>query len=761
MRRRRIFAATLATVARAATAVLLAGRASGSGGPPPQPEYVTAAALQSIDRAALAAGRVGILKGGAPAPILYLSWRLLNGLGSGAEATNALAAPCCGERQDKSYAWLEARRAVPGAAPDVYYIATERPGPSYTSIPTCFGDAFDTATATLKSRIARYGAGSLWVRAWLAGQDAVFASCSKSGVTLPALGATAPAWLRADRAYQTAALALYDGRLADAERDFAAIDRDRQSPWKPLALYLQVRTAQRAVFAQPDAAGFTRAHAALARLKQAPAGTYGQGEIGRIEQVLEYREYPAALLARLDRDLSRAAPAPDIAVEFKDYWNLSASPSVRPEAADWIATLQAKDRMVGLAHARDRWRTTHRTAWLVAALSLATSQDADVAALLTDAARTGTHDPAWLTTQYHWMRLTIARWPARDMRARVDTILERNDLTPSDRNIFLAVRTQLAPTLADFAVHALRQPYCEHIGTGAACVDGDWPAGDGLLGRHGRNFVGFGGDARAIIDRLPLPARLALGRTSTVPRDLRLDLALTNYTRAVLLQDNAAIDETARALTLLLPQVRKDWLSIVRTRPGLDKRFAEIFVMAKIPSLRTDLANYSRPQGAEAAFSGYWPDLLILPAGKRTPRAFPPASSYMPAEYWNGGDTSEGQDPSDLPCAGKCGQGYFQLQMPPFAMPLVPAALSERGHFPNDTSDGDNTTGATSLWDEALGYVRAHPKDNRAAETLYRLIRVARWGGNHDHLGKRAFALLHAHYPGSIWAKRSPYFYDR
>lgn len=743
-----------------AAAALLSGSASGSGGPPPQPDYVTANAHQPIDRAALAAGRVGIAKGNAPEPILYLYWRLLNGLGSSVDATNALATPCCGARQDKSYAWLEARHAVPGAAPDLYYIATERPGPNYTSIPTCFDDAFDTASATLKDRISRYGAGSLWVRSWLAGQDAVFASCSKAGVTLPALDGAAPAWLRADRAYQTAALALYDGRFADAERDFAAIGRDRNSPWQPLALYLQARTVQRAVLKQPDAAGFARARSALARLEQAPAGTYGKGEIGRIEQVLEYHQHPAALLTRLDRDLSRAAPATDVAVKFKDFWSLSASSPTRPEAADWIATLQAKDRAAGLANARDRWRTSRRTSWLVAALSLATPQDTDIAALVADAARTEWHDPAWLTTQYHRMRLTMGREPAKDMRARVDAILARRDLTPSDRNIFLAVRTQLAPTLADFAVHALRQPYCEHTST--ECIDGNWPAGDGLLGRRGQNFVGFGGDARVVIDRLPLPVRLALGRISTVPRDLRLDLALSNYSRAVLLQDNAAIDETARALTLLLPQVRKDWLRIARTTPGPDKRFAEIFVMAKIPSLRVDLADYTRPEGNEAAFSGYWSDWLILPAGRGAARAaFPPASSYMPEMSWSGGDTSESEDPSDLACAGKCGQGRFQFHMPPFALPLLPAALSERRRFTAVTPDSENTTGATSLWDEALAYVRAHPQDGRAAETLYRLIRVARWGGNHNHLGKRSFVLLHARYPGSIWTKRSPYFYDR
>ncbi|MET3826861.1 TolA-binding protein [Sphingomonas sp. PvP055] len=754
MTRRRVLAA-----ASVAAVALLAVRASGSGGPPPLPDYVTANALQPIDRVALAAGRVGIVKGGAPAPVLYLDWRLLNGLASGAEATDALATPCCGERQDNSYAWLAARRTVPGASPDVYYVATERQGPNYTSIPTCFGDAFDTAVVTLKDRVAHNGAGSPWVRAWLAAQDAVFDGCSKTGVVLPPLDAAAPAWLRADHAYQAAALALYDGRLAEAERSFAAIERDHQSSWQPLAVYLQVRTVLRAAITGSDAAGFARAHAALARLQQAPAGTYGKSEIDRIAQILEYHERPAALLARLDRDLGTVAPAPDIAVKFKDYWALSETSPVKPEAADWIATVQTRDRSAGVAHAQEQWQATHRTAWLVAALSLVTPQDGASKALVADAARTDPRDPAWLSLHYHAMRLTIGRVPDDVMRAQVDPVLARTDLTPSDRNIFLAIRTQLAPTLADFAVHALRQPYCAGSATG--CIDGDWPAGDGLLGRRGQAFVGLGGDARVIIDRLPLASRLALGRDPDLPRDFRLDLALTNYARAVALRNTAAIDETARALIKLLPQVRADWARIVATAPGPNKRFAEIFVMAKIPSLRTDLADYTRPEGTEPAFSGYWTNWMTPPVGHQAAAAaFPPASGYMPERYRDGGNASEDADPSDLPCAGKCGQGRFPFHTPPFAVPLVPAALAERQRFPMSDGEDYAASGATSMWDEALAYVRAHPNDPRAAETLYRLIRVGRWGGNHNHLGKRAFALLHSRYPKSIWAKRSPYYYN-
>ncbi|WP_066720217.1 hypothetical protein [Sphingomonas pituitosa] len=742
--------------AGAAAAAMLAGsQAIGSGDPGPLIDYVTSHALHPIDRAALAAGRVGIVKPRAPEAVRYLDWRLLNGLDAGAAVTEQLATPCCGDWQDLTGVWTEARRAVPGVS-DVYWISTERRGPDYTAIPTCFGDAFTTAAATLKARIAAHGTSSTWVRAWVDGQDAVFEACSKPGVVLPALDPAAPAWLRADRLYQQAALALYDGRLADAERTFAAIGRDASSPWQKLAPYLQARTIQRAALTTRDPAAFARAHGAIATLAAAPEGTYGKSEVGRMQQVLDYSEHPAALRDRLDQALNAKAAAPDIAVKFKDYWSLSADRLDKPEAADWIATLGSRNRAEGLAHADERWQATRRNAWLIAALSLAAREDAAATRLAEAAEHVPATDPAWLTARYHLLRLNVGRAPDAALRGQVDAILARDDLTPSDRNIFLAVRAQLATSLADFAAHALRQPYCTP-GV-ATCLDFDAGIALTQLGHRGRDWAGFGDDARMLIDRLPLADRLALGRMDMLPPELRLDLALTNFTRAVLLRNDTAVDETARALVTLLPQVRGDWQRILRTAPGPDKRFATLFVMAKIPSLRTDLEGYARPYGTERSFGGYWSDWLV-----RVPRAMPapafrPAWLYVPAS-WQNRSAGEEPPPADIACDGKCGSP-FPARIAPFAGPLQPAALRERSAFRTAADLPKGIAGGTTLWEEALAYVAAHPRDPRAGEALYRLNRVGRWGGNHNQLSRRAFRLLHARYPGTIWAKRSPFYYD-
>ena len=743
-------------------ASLLGTQALGSGGPPLVPDYVTAYALNPEDIGALSEGHLGILKGAAPSAVLYIDWRLLHGWTVGTAAGTSLATPCCGSLTDRSFAWAEERNKIPGVSKDVFFVSADRPGPDYTSVPTCFADAFDTAVKTLDDRMTRYGATSPAVRAWVAAQDAVFQACSKPGVTLPPAPADAPAWLIADRAYQTAAIALYDGRLAEAEAAFAAIGRDPRSPWQPNALYLQTRVIQRAALLHPGATGFARAHAALDTLAATPVGTYGRGEVGRMREVLEYHEHPRALLTRLAGELNDPVPTPDIAVKFKDYMSLARDGAVAPEAADWIHTVHAKDRAAGLAHAQARLAATHSTAWLVAALSLAMPDDPDAAALSRAADAITPADPAWLTAQYHLIRLTSGRAGAQAVRTRSDAVLAQADLTRSDRNIFSAIRTQVATGLDDVVRFGLRRPYC--TATDGSCIMGNWAGGDGLLGKRGPLFVGWGGDARAIIDRLPMAPRIRLASDARIPTELRLDIALTSFARAVQLQDDAAVDALAGMLVRLLPQVATDWRTIGQTRPGADKRFAEFFLMAKIPTLRTDLASYVRPEGTiDRDFGGYWiPWMIVAPGVAAGPRPFPPDRAYLPQESWEeGGDPATGGSPPppDLTCLTQCGAGTFPLRMPPFSEPLLASAMHERRSFLVATA-ANLPSGATSVWDEALAYVRARPRDPRAAEMLYRLIRVARWGGNHDHVGRRAFTLLHARYPGSTWARRSPFFYD-
>jgi hypothetical protein len=757
-----------------ALAALAAGAAFACGGPDPAPLYVERHGGTAAELAALYRGRLGLVTAGSPERLLYLDWRLLHGLRIGDRAGRMLTAPCCDDLAPRAPpaplsrtgpdGWSDARALVPGAPGIASYIATERPGPDYTTIPNCFDDAFDTAAATLRDRVAHHGGEAAAIRAWLATQDAVFAACGSAGVALPAAMADAPAWLAADRAYQEAAFALYNFRTAEAASRFAAIARDPHSPWQPMGLYLGVRAFWREALASPNPATFAYARTAIGVLDQAPPGSFGHAQTQRMLRALAFRDRPAALLAELDHELNLAEPSTDIDLSLTDYLHLAARPGAKPAAADWIQTLHAPPgrRVEALGHARERWSATRDPAWLIAALGLVGPGDAAAASLAAEAARIAPDQPAWLTAQYHAIRLTIAAADPEATRARLDAILARQDLSLTERNLFTAARMQVATDLADFARLALRRPYCiEYDGN---CAADDFAAYAGTLGRIGGNgpWVGLGADARAAIDLLPLADRIALSRTAALPATLRLDIALTGFARAVQLQDDGAIDLLAADLAASLPQMRQEMRAVAAAPPGPARRFAEYFVMAKLPGLRPNLAGYTRPEGNVPEFQGQWVDWMILPRSRTAPTApQPSADAYLHDAEWLGDDA----DTNDLVCLGECGPGAFPARLPPFAAASRDRAAAERAALVTGTTDGHGhplalPPGTVAVWDEALEYARAHPGDPRAPELLYWLIHVARWGGNHDHLGRRAFQLLHARYPASSWARRSPYYYD-
>lgn len=751
-------------IAAAALIGLLAMPAFGSGGPPAAPQYLDPNGGTAAELDRLYSGRAGIVMTRARARILYLQWRLLHRLDVGREAGAVLAPPpCCEVSADGapySDPWQAARALVPGAPQSPSYVALDRPGPDYTRIDNCFPDAFDTAAAALRERIERHGAADPAVRAWLAAQDSVFAACSEADAALPPLAADSPAWLRADRAYQEAAFALYNFRNAEAATRFAAIARDPGSPWRPMGVYLGVRALHREAIAHPGPASFARARRVIAALAATPAGTYGRGQATAMRRWLDFRERPAALLAELDRELGAAPPPDDPVIGLRDYLRLARTATPRPDAADWILTLQSEDRAQAGDHARARWAATRDAAWLIAALSLTSPGEPGADALAADADRLTPGEPAWPSALYHLVRLTIADADPAETRARLDAMLARGDLTLTDRNLFTALRAQAAADLGDFIRFALRRPYCVASDV-SYCLSEGWTEAPRMLGRQGGAWVGLGPDARAIIDRMPLADRIALSRSPALPEPLRLDLALTGFARAVLMRDEAAIDGLAGDLARLLPQMRSDWRAIPALPPGPAKRFAEYFAMAKIPGLRADLADYTRPRGTVRQFEGHWVDWLILPRGGTASAASaPPPARYAMDDYW----FDDGEHGGDLTCLGHCGRGATPLNLPPFVAARAARAAAERAAFVTDMTTYGRPpalpAGTLSVWEETLAYARAHPRDPRSPEALYWLIRIARWGGNHEHSGRRAFQLLHRRYPASAWARRSPYYYD-
>ena len=194
-----------------------------------------------------ARGQLGILQPSFPRFYLIIAYRYLTGVGLNAEERKALfgpepASPSPFFRQEPNAVqeWRNARARVTGggAALNINPYKVINGNNYFLIYFNCNDDAFLTAAKTLDDRIRQLGLQSSAVKEWVAAQDQVFSNCSE-GHSIPApLDSTAPALMRADRAYQIAAANFYTGDLEAAQRMFRSIADDHDSPWNRMAPYL-------------------------------------------------------------------------------------------------------------------------------------------------------------------------------------------------------------------------------------------------------------------------------------------------------------------------------------------------------------------------------------------------------------------------------------------------------------------------------------------------------------------------------------------
>ena len=762
------------------------------------------------ERQELYGGTPGVLMGTSPASLLFVGWRRLHGQAVSVEAGEALAVPCCNAPTvtDATAQWSEARKAVPAVPAQAAFVETERAGPDFTSAPNCLADAFVNAARTLGSRVASYGAASADVRAWVAAQDAVFAACAKPVTALPALAEGAPPWLRADRAYQSAALAFYNADYSAAAEAFAGIGEDAASPWHEIAPYLRVRALLRKALASKEAPDFAAARSAAAAV--AATATLHEAA-ARLGDMAQLHSDPKAATTRLAAALTAPALGAQAASDFKDLQSLNGP---APEFLDWITTFKTGSaappqdppptptklegakaaegrRQAALAHAHDRYAATHDPAWMLAALALMQPDDAAGDAIMADAAGVDPKAPAYLTALYHRVRLTVGAADPAVIRPLLDAALARTDLSATARNLFRAERLQVAADMAEVATYVLRGRQCTED---AGCVGNAWGyfgQGSGLFDTaSGNGTAGVGDDARYLLDRMALASRVALAEDARLPAPIRMDLALTSFARAVLSHDDATADRLARALGALLPAMAPDFAAIPDARPGPDKLFAQYMIFAKIPGLRADLLDYTRPVGAVSAFEGTWPNWVVL--ARPDPDAIPPGAALYDNAFYQSADVPAGTDLGDghrrIPdpvCDSMCSAGGFVPRLPAFLAGTAARATVERRFLPPPGKYGDAGTmpggraeafpseyrdsgvkalpapaGAAYMWEAVLDYVGKHPQDPRAPEALHWLIHIGHYGQSHNHSGRRAFALLKSRYPASSWAKQNQFFYD-
>jgi hypothetical protein len=672
------------------------------------------------------------------------------------------------------------------------------PGQNWQTFPNCLSDAFANADATLADRRARNGKAGApdtpEIEDWIAAQRAVFSNCSGPGQPPKPAPATAPQWLRQDRAYQLAAAQFYSLDYDRALASFRAIAADSVSPWSSLASYLVARVLiRRAVVpyridaAAPDQMdvnnakvrdGLGEARAQLESILRDP----GMKTLHRqSRQLLDY------VMARLDPqaqadELARRLTAPkrngtdsgdsDYAQNVIDlsyiYNTLPLYTAKRPstEAASreplirWIANVSQgaqrsgfglesvdpdnRDQSERSADAIMAWHSTNAQQWLVAALTTA-APGAPGNAQLTAAARAILPaSSAFASVTYHRLRLAAGNasiageFPSstRPVYAEVSALMPRITQSQplSTINLFADVESSLSPTLDDFLANATRQAasLTDSLSLGVLAVPASAPSVT-LCG-----VAIYAPETRHLDDqtalifnqRMPLRMLKEAVLASALPGNTRFQVAHMAWTRALLLDD----PETARALSSYLAGCQPafaPWLKQYDAARTPDERH----VLGLLALMRFTSTEPRVRVGLERDFADYdgFRDNWWATVAPPLPGVGSPEES-LPHLF------------SDRITA------RTQQADPPFII------AADRAQADEEIARLQKIPCASDYFArQTLSWVRDHPSDPRDADLVGFAMRVVRNGCRTyatKDLNHQLFDLLHRRFSKSEWAAR-------
>lgn len=700
-------------------------------------------------------GRLGILQPDYGRRHLVVAYRWLNGLDLD-EAEARLLMPSAKEMDAKNAPdtairdWLQARDSM-GAAK--IRIVPDLLNADFENLPNCSADAFRTATRALKARMARYGRHDPAMRQWLQGQDAVFGNCTRPGAmpeqdavlcncagpgALPGtLPASAPDWLRRDRAYQLAAAHYYRGEYLQAAQGFAAIAADPASPWRSLSTYLVARVRVRLAGAEKSPAGPMRHEAEVAIERVLNDASLAPWHLDAHKLRLRLASAGGTCPAGLEAAVLAPHLSPVAWQEVQDYLALCSSGA--QGLGGWLRNLRDADHARALAEALAAWRPQHNRAWLVAALLHGDASGRVLHELLDEVATLGKQDPAFLTANYYRLRALRTAGRDEDARQLADALLALPGLDGSARNLLLAERMVLARDLATFLRDARRRPvevghpgYEDRYLATLARMRSDPELAWRRELRHGPAEY-FDADAVSVFNAaMPLAMLRQAAEQETLPAHLRAQLRSAAFTRAYLL-GKLDLDLAVR-LARDYPGVR-ELAALGSVRNGDERRFLVAVALLRLPGatplVEIGFGRTTRPDRIGLEGPRWWVDWR---------------------QCWHHGgtwDSRVGLCVSERRRAGLV-QPRF-LRGADFSQAQEEAAWLQKAVTP-----------AGLLGPIVLDWANAHPRDPRVPEALHLVVRASRYTGVEcagSLASRQAFHLLHSRFKTTSWAAKTRHWY--
>jgi hypothetical protein len=763
--------------------------------------------------ASYARGKLGILQRGYYHVYLFEAYRNLTGkpfdeaelaaLGfqpTSSSQQNASPSQNPAESQNWIATWESTRASVLGEKPKnlprtfdpVGVTRADMRDERYVFYYNCLSGAFENAVHSLQSRAAQFGTQSAVVKDWIAAQDQVFENCSadmgyppkpRPAVIPAAAHPEDPAIIRADRAYQIAAALFYAGNFDAAQKAFEGISKDSSSPYQKIAPYLRARVLVRegtleGKDGEYDEAALSQAESQLQAIIADKNFPDFHAAAERLLGFVRIRLHRQDRLHELEASLQTSAPSKCFDQDVTDYlWLLdrpvltktvTIAPASEGKPAQKGTTVDDSSRLVGADmtdwiltfshscgecydHSLQRWNETKSLPWLVAALSQA---DASAPPALLDAvSKIGPDSPVYLTLTFHRLRLQEQSGNADTVRHDLDQLLAQqgSSMPISARNQFLALRMKLASSLAEFLQFAAR------LSTDASGV-APIPAGksdyDPGTPEYAVTRPHFDSDASVVLtEKLPLRLLADAAKSNTLPPSLRSDIAISAWTRAILLKNDAIAREITPILTELVPELKDDLAEYAKTSDAAAGQAAAVFAILRNPGFRPFVsaspgrgwfynANDNHFNSIDNFGDNWW-------------------CPYLP--------TQKNQHPV----------GGFYLMFSTLRAPLqeiypggvVPAPAFLSAQDKNTATEELNALAALPSAPRWLGqftleWAKAHPDDPRVPEALHNVVRSWRYGctdpneKDASNYSKDAYEILHRRYPDNDWTKKTPYWFN-
>jgi hypothetical protein len=692
---------------------------------------------------------------------------------------------------DPASEWLHARRKCIGGK-DAPYIEQHRkasggtfPAESYFYFQNCQEDALRTAARTVSQRAKEFGPNSDSLKSWVAAQDIVFTYCGnrseKVQTKLPQLlPNSAPALLKADRAYQVAAIHFYAADFATAEKEFTAIAQDRSSPWHVTAGLLVARCRiRKATLQDTDAQADVDMRAAEEQLNNVlknPEYHEIYPAAQRLLGFIAYRLRPEERYEELSVQLSTRAHVANLGDAIGDYTLLLDKPlgdtddvdtdqrqkvldngygklrreRERNDLTDWIVTFQSSSP-AAREHALAQWKETKSVPWLFAALSKTTETSPEADALIEGSGAVKASNPAYAGIAFHRGRLLAEAGRGDQARAEIDELLAPagKALPRSTTNLLLALRMTLAKNLDEWLKYSIRVPSLvttdesgEETLSEFYLVDMRTKSEVTRWSENRSEAAQFDSDAAiALTEKVPLAVLVSAAQKETLPEPVRRNLGQTVWVKAFLLNRRDVALQLVPMMKQFFPQRTAELEAYVAATSIEEQRFAGSLSILKSPG---------------------WHPYVEQGAGRET-TDFTKIDNYK-NNWWCSWDKPKEEE-----------WGYYnyngrESMSAPLHM-LYPNGIVESPEFLDKNSREQamqewkeiqaTKTSIEALAEPVLEWAKSHSKDGRVPEALHYVVRAYRYGCDEPSVNysKIAFKLLHKRHPNNEWTGKTPFWF--